>query len=193
MLANEPASAGASPDHLIAWPTASLRSRRLGPVERFFLALIQSGTPHAACTTFVAPEPWENASREPLETALLRHSFQDANYHDQIVNERRRAGDDRSRCRLVGGNRSREKWDRPRQIQNLATAFPTVKRPEKSVDSGRFSPSLRGYNRNPWYAAERFMVRWPGWVWSRAWWRPPARRVPNHQEKRRPCPSWRPA
>jgi len=38
-----------------------------------------------------APEPWENASREPLETALLRHSFQDANYHDQIVNDRKRA------------------------------------------------------------------------------------------------------
>jgi hypothetical protein len=53
MLANELASAGASPDHLIAWPTASLRSRRLGPVERFFLALINQGrrtrlSPHAS-------------------------------------------------------------------------------------------------------------------------------------------------
>ena len=76
-----------SPGHRIAWPTASLRSRRLSPVLRFFLALIQ-GTPAAAEATDVVPEPWENASREPLETAPLRHSFQDANYHDQIVNER---------------------------------------------------------------------------------------------------------
>jgi len=33
-------------------------------------------------------EPWENASCGRLENGHIRHSFQDANYHDQIVKER---------------------------------------------------------------------------------------------------------
>jgi hypothetical protein len=46
-------------------------------------------------------EPWENASRARLENGPLRHSFQDANYHDRIVNERKRA------C-TAGAGRARE-------------------------------------------------------------------------------------
>jgi hypothetical protein len=60
----------------------------------FFLAACTTLRPeHAplqkkACRNGVGHAlPWENASRLRLENGTLRHSFQDANYHDQIVKE----------------------------------------------------------------------------------------------------------
>ena len=94
----------------------------------------------------------------PVRRRDLTAFFQDANYHDQIVNERERGSDGRSHCRPVCGNRTRDKWDRPRQTQNLAADHSTVKRPEKSGQSNQFRPPKRGYNRfhDTHRRAERF-------------------------------------
>jgi hypothetical protein len=132
MLASEPDSSELSPNHLIAWLfSPKTEETLLGSDLRLFLALFPR-MPPTACAAHDIPGPWENAFRETLETPPLQHSFQDANYHDQIVNERERASDGRSHCRPVCGNRTRDKWDRPRQTQNLAADVSTVKRPEKS-------------------------------------------------------------
>ena len=158
MLASEPDSDELSPNHLIAWLFSPKNEEALlGSDLRLFLALFP-GMPSTTCAAHDSPGPWENAFREPLETAPLQHSFQDANYHDQIVNERERASDGRSHCRPVCGNRTRDKWDRPRQTQNLAADHSTVKRPEKSGQSDQFRPPKRGYNRfyDTHRRAERF-------------------------------------
>jgi hypothetical protein len=93
------------------------------------------------------PEPWENASRESLETIPLRHSFQDANYHDRIVNEQKRA-EQRGPCRPVRGNRSPEKRDRPQRFRKLADAPVGVKRPAESGREGGFSEGGEGINES---------------------------------------------
>ena len=105
MLASEPDSDELSPNHLIAWLfSPKTEEALLGSDLRLFLALFP-GMPPTTCVAYDLPGPWENAFRETLETPPLQHSFQDANYHDQIVNERKRADDGRSHCQPVGGNR----------------------------------------------------------------------------------------
>jgi len=58
-----------------------------------------------------APEPWENASRGPLETVLLRHSFKMPITTTKLSrNENEPAW--HVPCRPVRGNRFPKKWDR---------------------------------------------------------------------------------
>jgi len=94
-----------------------------------------------------APEPWENASRRPLETVLLRHSFKMPITTTKLsTNENEPAW--LSPCRPVRGNRFPKKWDRPQLREKLAEAVAAVKRPEKYASAVLFFPLPR-YSRPP--------------------------------------------
>ena len=69
MLASEPDSSELSPNHLIAWLFSPKNEEALlGSDLRLFLALFP-GMPPTTCAEHDSPGPWENAFREPLETA----------------------------------------------------------------------------------------------------------------------------
>ena len=116
----------------------TLRLRRLRGVEN------QSFGVHCWTTK---SEPWENASRGPLETDLLRHSFQDANYHDQIVKERKRASMASADAGPYAGTDPREKWDRPQRKKKLAEPAQAVKCPAKTKCFAGSAAGVRGYKR----------------------------------------------
>jgi len=68
-----------------------IAGKRADPIQgsNVFLAACQRPTPpQGQRDGRFTLEPWENASGTCLENTCHQHSFQDANYHDQIVKER---------------------------------------------------------------------------------------------------------
>ena len=102
--------------------------------------------------------PWENASRGPLETVPLRHSFQDANYHDRIVNERKRASMASADAGPYAGTEPRENRDRPQREGKLAEPSRIVKRPKKLGRWWRFLRAEEDAGKER-YGAHRASVR----------------------------------
>ena len=132
--------------------------------SRTFLALVSGASPRGN-PRHAALEPWENASRNRLENGSVRHSFQDANYHDQIVKERHKPTSPRaSNAMMQRTTPARE------PVMDRGSSRGAVPAGPAETAPSTHEPTIHRNGPQPMTTSS---MRWPRGQQSRAIWREP--------------------